>query len=59
MSLELKIKDQDVAVIVLNLKFGIKSKDRGTCDTQMIVFLIATQGGANTGLQLFIWKIIQ
>lgn len=41
MSLELKTKDQDAAVIVLNLKFGIKAKERGTLDTQMIAFLIA------------------
>lgn len=41
MSLELKTKDQDAAVIVLNLKFGIKAKERGTLDTQMITFLRA------------------
>lgn len=41
MSLELKTKDQDAAVIILNLKFGIKAKQRGTSDTQMAAFLIA------------------
>lgn len=41
MSLELKTKDQDAALVVINLNFGIKAKGWRNLYTQKITFLIA------------------